>query len=475
VILPERNVKMRLQIVYILFIVIGAFQKEAKAQNVCINEILFIGQKDVRRSFILREIPLDVGDCLDTSELQNNIRLSQNRILNTGIFFEVDTELDWLSDHEVDIYFFLKEASHWSFAAAVDLPDRNFNVWWELKESLLDRLNFSLRTRYNNLSGKNDRLSLTTQVGYSQKLQLEYYSPYFDRKKKVGVILDALVSRQREINYATNLNQQQFHVEQNLFLFQRMRGTAGISYRPGLFWRHELMLEAHYNVIDPFVRGELNADFFLNGLRQRYDSWQYMLIYENRDMIPYPESGEFLSIGLRKEGLIRRKDLNTLYWKFNLRKYFKVHSKVSFEHILNGRLGLIQPPLLPYNNIRALGWEENFVRGYEFYLIDGLGFMNAKNSARYKLLDINPPLWNWIPFERYRSLPLKIYVGLNFDIGYVNNPYTFEGNNFSNRWLYGGGLGLDFVGYYQMVGRIEASVNHLGEFGVFLHYKIGIR
>jgi len=466
---------IRQLIAFFILVIVGSFYKEASAQDICIHDIHFIGHRDVRRSFILREIPIDVGDCLDTITLNDQIEVSRYRLLNTGIFFEVEMDMVWLEDHQVDIFFYLKEASHWAFAANVELPDRNFNVWWELKENLLDRLNFSLRTRYNNLSGKNNRLSLTTQVGYSQKLQLEYYSPYFDKKKKVGLLLDALVSRQREINYATNQNQQQFHVEQNLYLYQRMRGTAGMMYRPGLFWRHEFMAEYHYNKIDPYVEESLNEDFFLNGLLQRYDSWQYMLIYENRDMIPYPESGMYILTGLRKEGLIRQKDLNTLYWKWNIRKYNKITERISFENVFNGRLGLIKPPLLPYNNIRALGWEEDFVRGYEFYLIDGLGFANIKNSARIKLLDINPSLWDKIPFERYRSLPLKMYLALNFDMGYVNNPYTFEMNNFSNRWLYGGGLGLDFVGYYSMVVRIEASINHLGEMGAFLHYKFGIR
>ena len=44
-------------------------------------------------------------------------------------------------------------------------------------------------------------------------------------------------------------------------------------------------------------------------------------------------------------------------------------------------------------------------------------------------------------------------------------------NNLSNSLLWGNGISLDYVTYYDKLLRIEFSVNHLGEKGVFLHFS----
>ena len=41
----------------------------------------------------------------------------------------------------------------------------------------------------------------------------------------------------------------------------------------------------------------------------------------------------------------------------------------------------------------------------------------------------------------------------------------------SNEFLYGYGLGIDFVTYYDIVFRVEFSANKFGETGLFLHFN----
>lgn len=56
-------------------------------------------------------------------------------------------------------------------------------------------------------------------------------------------------------------------------------------------------------------------------------------------------------------------------------------------------------------------------------------------------------------------------------MGYVtrdsNTPYnnTLEGN-----FLYGWGVGLDLVTYYDNIFRLEYTINKFGESGFFLHF-----
>lgn len=442
--------------------------------TLCIRHIIINGNKDVKRGYILREAGIQTGECYDSKRLALKLELANERLVNSGAFYQAASEVLVEAD-SVDVVFNLKEMPHWALAGSVDLPDRNFNVWWELKENIFDRLNFSGRVRYNNLTGKNNRISLTAQIGYAQKLQLEYETPYFDKAKKFGLYLGALVSRQQEINYATIDNVQKFRVENDLFLYQRIRLSAGLTYWPQLLWKHSLMVNYHNNFIDDFVTKELNANFFLNGDVQRFDEWVYMAELEKRDFKIYPEKGYYFLGELRKEGLIRTRDLDALYLRAQYSQYFRVAPRWSTEHHGTFRVGLMRPENLPYNNIRALGWENDFVRGYEFYMIDGLDFYLLKNSIRFKLIDRDYPLFDWIPFKRFRSLPLKVYISSNFDIGYANNPFNFEENSFANSTLAGGGFGVDFVGYHNMMVSFELSANDRGEVGVFLHYQFGIR
>ena len=68
-------------------------------------------------------------------------------------------------------------------------------------------------------------------------------------------------------------------------------------------------------------------------------------------------------------------------------------------------------------------------------------------------------------------MPLKVYLALNSDWGYVSDPFFKDSNPLANRLLIGGGLGLDFVLYFDKIIRIEYNFNHLGENGLFLHFN----
>jgi hypothetical protein len=62
-----------------------------------------------------------------------------------------------------------------------------------------------------------------------------------------------------------------------------------------------------------------------------------------------------------------------------------------------------------------------------------------------------------------------------FDSGYVNNNFTDPENvALSNRYLFGGGVGLDIVTYYDLVLRLEYSINDRGDAGFFVNAKVDI-
>jgi hypothetical protein len=108
------------------------------------------------------------------------------------------------------------------------------------------------------------------------------------------------------------------------------------------------------------------------------------------------------------------------------------------------------------------------------YVVDGLDFSYFKSSFRYELVNQRVNWGKVMPIKAFKLMPLRIYLALNNDVGYVNDPQFYNDNSLTNNWLWGGGLGLDIIIFYGSAFQIEYSMNQLKEKGLFLHYKLTI-
>ncbi|MEZ4894004.1 MAG: hypothetical protein R2778_13435 [Saprospiraceae bacterium] len=75
--------------------------------------------------------------------------------------------------------------------------------------------------------------------------------------------------------------------------------------------------------------------------------------------------------------------------------------------------------------------------------------------------------------KAYKKVPLGIYLSLNADCGYVNDPYYPSGNPLANRVIAGYGPGIDVLAWFNKSIRAEWSWNDLGESGFFLRINTG--
>jgi hemolysin activation/secretion protein len=71
----------------------------------------------------------------------------------------------------------------------------------------------------------------------------------------------------------------------------------------------------------------------------------------------------------------------------------------------------------------------------------------------------------FLPYKQLNQVPIAIYPTAFADIGYVFNPFQEPSIN-SNKWLFGTGLGFDFVTYYNFVARIGFPVINGGKTGM---------
>jgi hypothetical protein len=144
-------------------------------------------------------------------------------------------------------------------------------------------------------------------------------------------------------------------------------------------------------------------------------------------------------------------------------KFYSMGDKWYSSNIIRARL--MVPQKQPYAFRGALGIEPDYVRGYEYYVVDGSQFGLLRNSLKYEL--VNTTIRN-IPIKYLPVLPIRLYPKIFTDFGYVVNKTP--GNSFlNNRLLYSAGFGLDIVSAYDFKLRLEYTWNHLGEKGLFLH------
>ena len=77
----------------------------------------------------------------------------------------------------------------------------------------------------------------------------------------------------------------------------------------------------------------------------------------------------------------------------------------------------------------------------------------------------------YIKISQFKKSHYSLFLGLFSDMGYVIDNQNQRNSNLSNGLLWGNGLSIDYVTYYDKLIRIEFSINHLGEKGVFLHFS----
>ena len=124
----------------------------------------------------------------------------------------------------------------------------------------------------------------------------------------------------------------------------------------------------------------------------------------------------------------------------------------------------------PYILNQGLGYKNDFVRTYELYVVDAMNFALMKNNLKFAILN---PVTKYIPFiknERFGKIHFAMYANLFFDCAYSWKMPVNQTSFLDNKFIFGTGIGLDFVTYYDKVLRLECGVNDMGEMGFFIHF-----
>jgi outer membrane protein assembly factor BamA len=448
-------------------------QSDNGEEWVFLDSIHIEGNRRTRRQIILRELDMRSGDSLLLSELPDRLERNRLRVLNLGLFTNASAYIArWHSGNCLVVQIDVKEAWYTYPAPVFELADRNFNVWWHEFNRSLKRVNYGVNWFQMNLTGRRDVLRANASFGYANRYEVSYTTPAINKTQTLGALMGLSFSRLHELPLRTEADKPVFYTDPDSWLIERRHWNVGLIWRPRFFDLHTVELEYHRNSVTDYV-AEAQPDFFLERYRrQRHFSIVYSFVSDHRDIRPYPLKGFYSQVDLRWNGLLPSDNLKLGRLRAEWRQYYSFKHKLSTELIGAARVSF-PGQKIPYYNNQALGYGNDLVRGYEYYVADGLHFGLFKSALRWQLLDRSFQFGKIIPLESYRTFPLKIYLSAHNDLGYARDPYYALGNAMSNRVLWGYGVGIHVVAYYDKVARFEVSRNDLGQTGFYVNISTG--
>jgi outer membrane protein assembly factor BamA len=463
----------RIQFLLPLAFLLWGLSSFAQVTKVCIKNIEIEGIKKTRRVAVLRYMNISVGDSISLENLMPKLEENRKLVMNSRLFSEATLNIAKWEESNVELILHVHEAWYIYPIPIFELADRNFNVWWRDFDHDFGRVNMGIAVYWRNMAGYNDWLRFITQFGYTRKFEIDYSLPPTGKKQKLGMGFNVLYSDNKEIAYDTKDNILLFYrdLDQKGRQYSRFRAGLRFNYRQSVYDQHFFAL--HYwklSISDSiFVR---NPDFFLDGRReQRSFVFDYEYRRDKRDISIYPQKGHFISTQLKKRGLGIFKDINQLWITNRTAFYQKLGKRWSLGLLGEGRISLL-PHKDPYYQQEALGYLDSYVRGYQYYVINGQHYLFFRTDLNFKILDYKIPLFSDAKNPYSKSLPVHVHTRLHADYGYVWDKFYNLGNPLSNRHLIAAGLGLDLaLYYYNLVVQLEYTINGLWEKDVYLRFK----
>lgn len=430
--------------------------------SVIVSKINLKGNEITKDQIIYRELLFHVGQYIVKSDLENLIQDSENNLLNTSLFNFVTINYK-IDAARVEIGIDLQERWYiWPYPV-LEHADRNFSSFINNQE--WSRIDYGLFVLINNFRGRMETLKLKTIFGFNKSYSLSYYKPYIDEKQKFGIGAELNYIKNKEVAFQITGNELQYLKLDDSYGREKIDGTFYLTYRPQIYLEHLGALQYNYiSIVDSLFN--LNKNYFYNDNNSiRYFSLIYNLDYDKRDSKIYPLKGFRVSSSLIKRGLGVLETSGPFFIKSILEENIQLSRKVYFNTSIEGKYS--------FNNLnsfyfsQAIGYD-NYLRGMEYYVSNGSNYYISKSNLKLELIPQTNLNLKFLQSKKFSKAYYALYVNLFMDTGYVDSNAGVT-SCLSNEFLYSGGIGIDFVTYYDKVLRIEYSMNKFGEHGIFFH------
>jgi outer membrane protein assembly factor BamA len=444
------------------FLALGLFclSYTCTGQSMHIDSIHFNGNEKTRENILRRELDFQEHDSLSIEDLDERIEFNRRKLMNTNLFIWVKSDYHQLPNGNLSIHFEFLEQWYVLAYPIFQLADRNLNDWWSRGHDF-NRAIYGLHFLHNNFMGRNEKVVMKAETGFTDKLELSYQNPYLDPQKTLGLTFNVAYSTQKNLAYKT--------YQDTLTYFQRdailrEKWTGGLQFRKRFRFYDFQTLEFKYNhsiIADTIAK--LNPSYFGSGrTEQNYAQIGYNFSFDFRDFVTYPLRGRKIDISFTKYGILPNDQVD--FWEASaaVAYFFDLGSRFFLASQIKTKLS--RDGFIPYANTRGLGYGNDLVRGYELNVIDGTNFFLWRNTFKFQLVSTILRL-PFIKYKQFNQMPISLYPTVFSDLGYVYNSNK-ETRNSTNQWLFGTGLGFDFVTYYNFVCKVGFPIINGGKTGM---------
>ena len=437
-----------------------------EAPAVKVYGITLSGNTTTKDRIIMRELVIQEGDTMANAALYERMERSRQNLMNTGLFNTVTVLPLYLDQRSVMVEVTVNERWYIWPSIIFDLADPNFNTWWLTKD--FDRVNYGLYLYKYNMRGRNETGYIKAQFGYTKQFAVRYKVPNLDARQRWGVSVGGSFEEQAEVTAGTADNVRLLLRDREGSNRDRWKADTEVTLRRTHDIRHSWRLSfTQADVRDTIARTAI--DYFDGpNTHTRFLTLGYSFVRDRRDSRAFTRHGQYQELKIDRYGLglldRAAPDITTAY--ATTKHWFDLKPKWTLGLSARGKYTVGTPP---YYIQEGLGYT-HYVRGYEYYVIDGEHFALGKANLIFQLVKPRTYRMEGVPLEAFRTLYIAVYLDLYSDLGYVWDSRYAANNFLDNRWINGNGLGIDLVTSYDQVLRGEYSINALGEHGFFLHF-----
>lgn len=443
----------------------------AAQTSVTIDSIAIEGNHKTQEFVLLREMVLEANVPYEAEDFEARLIQSQKNLMNTRLFNFATLTTDSLRPGHVQLNVAVVERWYLWPQAFFELAETNFNSWWVAKD--FSRVNYGLYLVKENFRGRREQLKVRVQLGFTKQLGLIYEMPYANKAKTMGIGIATAFEQNNEVNYGSVDNRRIFYKNPDQVIKNNFYCRPKIWYRPGIHQTHILQTQyTQTSISDSLIY--YATDYLHNGASAaKYLTLIYQFKLDYRDFVAYPLEGYLLQLDITKHGigLPFEDGLNTMQAFFNINQHVHFGKRWYGAYGASAKISALD--YMPYSLQQGLGYGD-FIRGYERQVMDGQTYVLGQSILKYQLLAPRKFKIPLIPWDKFSKIHFAFYLNANFDFGFAFDPFYGAVNPLSNSWLYGTGLGLDFVTYYDKVLRVEYTYNNMGLLTFNLDFKKAI-
>ena len=444
---------------------------QAYVDHYYISSIEFQGNKHTKDKIIARELEIQEGERYASEDIDDLIKRSEERLLNTGLFHIANITLTYDKEETYKLVVEVQESWYIFPAPVFSFAENSLQDWIQGEALTFDRVNMGGRLYHRNLTGRGDYLRVGAQFGFQNKYQFTYRLPYFNRDQTIGAEINLNYSDQREIAYSTSGDQNQY-LKSGDKIFSNWNAGLKLLYRPKLNTSHEIGFSYYKLSVHDSV-AILNPDFFRSSKTgMSFVSFFYSFELDKRNRRPIADYGYRIRASFRKDGVGFHDDLNQgsielsgdFYLPMGKRFTGFLFPSIYFRFLRNA-------PSYYYN---ASFSQRPAIKGYENYDLNGMDFFHIRSGVRYLVFNEKINLGKCMPAKNLRLMPIRLYVSASIEVGGVIDPHYGRHNELDNRILIGYGPAVHLLLYEHSLISFQFNMNHRHETGFIINSKYNL-